>query len=442
MSKLAQQLDNRRPIQLLLRWRWFVLAIAIPISLVVEIVEGRSHDLQFLDEVLIDGLILPISTWAMLTFAAQKIAVQFDREEALERRQRFTQELAEYREYRDLTKFLVRFPSTLVPVEHVALLVQNPEAAQLELAAEWRAVDSTPMIRRAPELGGREYNIILIHADKQVGILRLRCRESEVPDPGQITFISLLVPEIAQALMLTLSESQQAAQVYREAQAHERRRIMQELHDSLAQQVFYLHLGLDQIADDSSVRMASEALQRKVISMRDVAADVYEQIRNNLSILRAWEQVNLTEALSELVRTTARNSDLSVAIDLQGEPGWLSPHTCEHVFGVIREGLNNVVKHARAAHVELKLNWSDQQLAISLIDDGVGFDPKQRLADGHYGLALMREAIDALQGSFMLVSRPGNGTSMQISIPLRPPEPSLRPSEGWSRQLRTSFDAM
>src|SRR5688500_7920292 len=112
-----------------------------------------------------------------------------------------------------------------------------------------------------------------------------------------------IAPEMALALDLTIADARQAELAYREAQIDERRRITHELHDSLAQQVFYLHLGLDQLAGDKALP-AGDAIQPKVESMRDVAADVYEQVRNNLSILRAWEQADLTEAISRLARVT------------------------------------------------------------------------------------------------------------------------------------------
>src|SRR5688500_13441012 len=105
MSTLAHHLPDRRPIQLFLQWRWLVLAIAILISLVSEIIEGYSRNLHVLDELLIDGLVLPVITWVVLTFAAQHIARHFEREAAHEQHQRFTQRLAEHRDYADLTDF-------------------------------------------------------------------------------------------------------------------------------------------------------------------------------------------------------------------------------------------------------------------------------------------------------------------------------------------------
>jgi signal transduction histidine kinase len=451
MSKFAYRLDSNGYIKLLLHLRWLVLVIAIPLSIVIEILEGQTHDLQFLDEVVIDGLVLPISAWVVLTFVAGKIAQHLEREQLLEQQQLFLQRLNEYRDYRALTDFLVRFPVALLPVEQVSLFVDERQRGQLNLAAGWSVSNNSfvpptrpqaivPVCRiclmpetsaqhqngtcsyvppQASEDAGREYRILLIHNEVQVGIWRLHCSPDKNND--QIKFLTSLAPEIARALSLAIEDMLQAERAYREAQLYERRRITQELHDSLAQQVFYLHLSLDQLSEEVSPLM-NEWVQHKVSSMRDVAADVYEQIRNNLSILRAWEQVNISEAISELARTTAHNADFQLDIDVQGEASWLSPHTCEHVYGIVRRALSNITRHARAQQVFLSLIWSADRLSIILIDDGVGFDAASLPATGHYGLALMREAIEALHGTMTLDSRPGNGTQLHVAIPLQPAE--------------------
>ncbi|HMQ30438.1 MAG TPA: sensor histidine kinase [Chloroflexaceae bacterium] len=470
MGSVGRWLHEREHIQLLLQWRWLVLVIAIPISLVIELIEGESVGLHLLDEVLLDGLILPITTWLVLTFAAQKMAGQFKREADLERRQHFTQRLGEHREYYDLAYFLVRFPATILPVEHASLFVCDLDQLRLRSVTEWSSAGASTAPRRgeaapglcaacqtspvasgsslglcagclAQESAPRKQHLclVLVHEQTQVGVLQLRWQPGAKPDGEALELLSSLGPEIAAALARTIEDTRETARVYREAQAHERRRITQELHDSLAQQVFYLNLSLDQLADDSSF-VANEAVRRKLDSMRDVAADVYEQIRNNLSILRAWEQVNLTEAVSELARATARNADLSVEIDVQGEPAWLSPHTCEHLYSAVREALNNVVKHARAQHVHLAMGWSPELLTISLADDGVGFDPQSGPREGHYGLALMRETIDALDGSLTITSSPGQGTSLQIAIPLLPQSPTLQTRPSLSQRLDAALD--
>jgi signal transduction histidine kinase len=471
MSTFAHHLHDRRSIQLLLSWRWLVLAIGIPISVVIEIIEGYSLDLHVLDEVIIDGLLLPMSTWIVLTFAARSIARHFEREETLEQRQRFMQRLAEHREYSDLARFIVRFPSTLLPIDHASLFVCDRDLARLYLVTEWNAAGGadSPMPRylttpavcaaclsseaaRICDTGDcafareqstdsfpPEYCLPLSHDHVLVGVLRLRYQVGQTPIADQIEFITTLTPEIALALDRAIEDARQAQRMYREAQIQERRRITHELHDSLAQQLFYLHLSLDQLAGDDTL-LTNDTTQRKVESLRDVAADVYEQVRNNLSILRAWEQADLTEAISRLARVTAHNADLSIAIDVEGDSIWLSPHVCEDIYGVVREALNNVVKHARAQHVRLDLIWSAEHLSISLVDDGVGFDLARLPNEGHYGLALMREVLESLHGTFTLESSPGNGTRLQVRIPLQLAEPDLRYTSARPQQLHTSLD--
>jgi signal transduction histidine kinase len=466
MDGLNNLLSNRGHLRLLLHWRWLVLAIAIPISLVIELFEGETRGLHFLDEIIIDGLVLPVTTWVVLTFAARNIARQYEREEQLERRQRLTQQLTEHREYNDLSAFLVRFPATLLPVEHTALYIYDQESGRLDFVTQWGGEGSGAQHPPAPRCcaetlaatdaraqrqicaatltqagngGAPGYCLLLRHEATPVGILRLKFQPNKQPKPEQIELLTALAPEIALGLTLAIEASEQAEQAYREAQVHERRRITQELHDTLAQQVFYLHLSLDQLSDEATLE--NQALRRKVESLRDVAADVYDQIRNNLSILRTWEQVDLTEAIIELARVTAHNHGLAIDVRVAGEAGWLSPHTCEHVYSIVREALNNVVKHAKARQLKLDLTWTAERLIVGLRDDGIGFSPAQRQSDGHFGLTLMREAVDALEGELTLESSVGHGTRLQVDIPLQLTQPAARQRKAAALEPESSYIA-
>jgi signal transduction histidine kinase len=469
MVKFAYKFSSPEYVKLLLHLRWLVFIVAIPMSLVIEVIEGRSTDLQFLDEVIIDGLVLPISSWIVLTFVAKKVSQQLEREQILEQQQLLMQNLTEFRGYRELINFLVRFPSTLMPVEQVSLFVENQARGQLNLAAEWNlpnsAIPLTPhtltihpvcrvclsdttapahidegcsvVLAQHSEFTAREFRIELIHEDQQIGIMRLICQPGKVTT-DRIQDLTAFAPEIARAMALAIEDMRETERMYHEAQVYERRRITQEIHDSLAQQVFYLHLGIDQLSDDLSP-LVSEKIRRKLNSMRNVSADVYDQIRNNLSILRAWEQVNLTEAITDLARITARNAEFSIDIDVQGEASWLSPHSCEHFFGIVRKALQNIERHARAGHVTLKLIWSLDQLSFYLTDDGIGFDPLKVPTTEHYGLALIREAVDALHGTFILESAPGSGTHISISMPLQPIDTTLNLQTRNHAELALSF---
>jgi signal transduction histidine kinase len=462
MKTITARIHPARHVQFFLRWRWLFLLIGLPLTLTIEVLEAEMIDLRFLAEVLIDGLITPVAIWVLLTFVAQSIALRLAKEAALEQRQRVMQDLTEHRELSDLAAYVVRFPATLLPVEQARLYLYHSAQARHRLVTSWNAAGQPaepvldegarpawcraclssksckPSVPGACPLqpgtveavAGQEYCLPLAYDQLLVGVLHLRFPSSHTLDAAQAELLNTLAPKIAVALSLAIAASQQTEQVYHAARIDERRRITHEVHNSLAQQAFFLHLSLDQLAGDQVLR-ASPAGQDKVEAMRVIAADVYEQVRHNLSILRDWSQVDLTEALGRLARVTARNAELAVDVEVQGHPRWLSPHASERVYGVLREGLNNIVKHARAQRVRLDIVWSTETLDLALADDGQGFNLDRTPADGHYGLALIRESLAALQGMMRLESAPGLGTRLQISIPLRASEPDPAVWSAW-----------
>lgn len=92
------------------------------------------------------------------------------------------------------------------------------------------------------------------------------------------------------------------------------------------------------------------------------------------------------------------------------------------LFRMIQEALNNVAKHALASTVGLKLNiQAPQSVELTVNDDGIGFDPaslSQAVHQGHVGLTQMLERVANLNGIIIINSEPGQGTTLQISLPL------------------------
>jgi signal transduction histidine kinase len=160
--------------------------------------------------------------------------------------------------------------------------------------------------------------------------------------------------------------------------------------------------------------------------MREAAASAYEQVRSELATLRVWEQLDLAESIRQLASAIESRARLQVEVHVRGQPASLSPDTCERLYGLCSEALNNIVKHAHAQHAQVALVWSADNLIISVADDGAGFDATQPPSAGHHGLALMREALEGLEGALKVDSAPGRGTRLQAAIPLRQIEPAWR----------------
>jgi signal transduction histidine kinase len=88
------------------------------------------------------------------------------------------------------------------------------------------------------------------------------------------------------------------------------------------------------------------------------------------------------------------------------------------VYRVIQESLRNIAKHARAHHVDIFLKQTPHRLLATIEDDGAGFEPQCARHTPGIGLASMRERVQYVKGEFTVRSEPGQGTVIDVSVPL------------------------
>jgi signal transduction histidine kinase len=198
------------------------------------------------------------------------------------------------------------------------------------------------------------------------------------------------------------------------AGASERARIARELHDAISQDLFSLRL----LAGGLRKALPSDSpLHAQVETMEQTATATMHEMQALLLELRpvALEDAGLVAALEELCQ--AYRDRLGVAVDAELEPVELAPPAEHAVLRVVQEALANAVKHAQPNRIRLRLHHQDGQAAVTISDDGGGFDPAT--ADQRHGLGLgvMRERIAELGGTFQLDSSPGKGASVRILLP-------------------------
>jgi signal transduction histidine kinase len=198
------------------------------------------------------------------------------------------------------------------------------------------------------------------------------------------------------------------------AEAGERARIARELHDAVSQDLFSLRLlagGLRKALP------AGSPLHPQVEAMEQTAAQTMHEMQALLLELRpvALQDAGFIPALEELCR--AYQERLGVTIDADLQPVELAPPVEHAVLRVVQEALANAVKHAQPNRVRLRLHHQDGQVAVTVSDDGAGFDPSLAEQRHGLGLGLMRQRIAELGGSFQLDSTPGEGTTVQVLLP-------------------------
>jgi signal transduction histidine kinase len=197
------------------------------------------------------------------------------------------------------------------------------------------------------------------------------------------------------------------------AQETERARIARELHDDIGQQLGLLTIDLE-LLDCSDVvqakSLAAEAL-RRAYSVTTSVHDLSHRLHP--AKLRLLGLVSAVEALQRELS----QSELSVTFTHDTIPPTLSPELTLCLFRVVQEALQNAVKYSKATHVAVHLEGSVQGLALTIIDNGVGFDVSAEWGKG-LGLISMRERLDAIGGTLEIQSARGVGTRLDVRAPV------------------------
>ncbi len=202
---------------------------------------------------------------------------------------------------------------------------------------------------------------------------------------------------------------------------NERQRLARELHDTLAQGVAGLILQLEAI-DKQLTHGRLERAQVIVTQAMARARATLADARRAIDDLRSGHlQVgDLCEAVRGEAERFTNATGISCTVDATGAQDIRLPDQLHgHVLRVVAEGLTNSARHARAGQVWVNLAVTDATLAVSVRDDGAGFDSEAvNGRSGHYGLIGMRERARLAGGSLEVTSAPGQGTTVTLRLPI------------------------
>jgi signal transduction histidine kinase len=202
-----------------------------------------------------------------------------------------------------------------------------------------------------------------------------------------------------------------------DAVLQERNRLAREMHDTLIQGAVGVSALLEAAssAQEISPAISAELLDR---ARNEVRATV-DEARLAVWNLRQEPGEGLVTALAQLARRTQQESGIPIKFENDGTPRSLDAE-CEHsLLMIIREALQNALRHATPQHLLIWLNFSHSGLEVKIEDDGCGFDPTGLYSSNgqHYGLIGMRERAEKMGGEFHLTSSQGNGTQVRLRIP-------------------------
>jgi PAS domain S-box-containing protein len=197
----------------------------------------------------------------------------------------------------------------------------------------------------------------------------------------------------------------------------ERQRLARELHDSVTQALYSLTLYTD------AARMAYSAqlwdvLERNLKEVRNMAREAMYDMRLLVFELRPFmlEKEGLVSVLRARLAAVEDRAGLKTEILVEGERR-LPIVIEEELYRIAQEGLNNVVKHAKARQVRIHIKYNESSVLLEMIDDGLGFDVEATDQSGGFGLQGIRERVQRLGGSLEIESAPSKGTRLCVSVP-------------------------
>jgi signal transduction histidine kinase/ligand-binding sensor domain-containing protein len=200
----------------------------------------------------------------------------------------------------------------------------------------------------------------------------------------------------------------------------ERARLAREIHDTLAQGFVGISAQLDAVA--MSMPEEESPARSRLDLARRMARHSLTEARRSVMDLRAsmLEGQNLPAALQTGARLWTAGSAVEVEVDISGQPAGLPQDFEQHLLRIAQEAVANALKHAGANKIWVKLHLEARKLYLRIKDDGRGFDQEGAFASlgGHFGLLGMRERAERLGGQLRLASHPGEGTEVEVSVPL------------------------
>jgi signal transduction histidine kinase len=198
-------------------------------------------------------------------------------------------------------------------------------------------------------------------------------------------------------------------------QEEERARVARELHDDVCQQLGCLVLELEILRREDQHRRKADRVLAGVV---DLAQDAMKSLRDLSHQLHSakLQMVGLVSAIRGLANDLS-GPDLRIAFSHEAVPAGLPDDVALCLFRVVQEALRNVVKHSAATQASVHLRGEEHGLALSITDNGVGFDVDDIRTKG-LGLLSISERLQSVGGRLDIWSRPGSGTQLEIVVPI------------------------
>lgn len=196
----------------------------------------------------------------------------------------------------------------------------------------------------------------------------------------------------------------------------ERSRLSRELHDGLAQRLSSQILRLDLLRTAIGDVKTNDALSQLTNLKREMQ-ETYLEVREIIDQLRVRipDNPRMLPTLAQYTQEFAHSTGINCQLYMSDGYSDLQPLATVELLRVVQEALNNVKKHSGADLIEVKFESTSELVKVIIRDNGKGFVPGS--SKGQHGLTVMKERAEVLGGNFDIISSPGRGTTIEVTIP-------------------------
>jgi two-component system, NarL family, sensor kinase len=291
------------------------------------------------------------------------------------------------------------------------------QAGDMAGAANINVVTCSRLKGRLEGTGGLRFHasIPLYAHSSKLGVLNLASPSWKRLPPDTLR----LLHTMGDLLAIAVERARLFARSTQLGVVEERNRLAREIHDTIAQGLTATILQLE-IADalleaEATAPPARQAVRKAL----ELTRHNMEEARRSVVDLRAapLEGRTLAEAIMSILDEQARAAAVETRFEVTGEYLPLPVRVEAGLFRIAQEAVTNVVRHAQASIIKIDLLSTPDQAQLTVEDDGQGFDPAV-LVEGRFGLMGLNERARLLGGTLQVYSAPGEGTKLQVIIPL------------------------
>lgn len=205
-----------------------------------------------------------------------------------------------------------------------------------------------------------------------------------------------------------------------EQREQERLRIAQDLHDGPVQELNGASFALQSLIRDctdaqmnAEIRNIRQLILDQIANLRDFSQELRPPLLSKFGLEKAIQ--------AHLESFRQKHPELVINLEVRSFQQPLSEAVQLALYRIHQEALNNIVKHAHATQVDIRVQQDHGRILFSIRDNGVGFDPPEDWVgltqQGHLGLVGIRERVEAVNGNLKITSMPGQGSTLSVSIP-------------------------